>query len=152
MKFICDAMLSSLGKWLRAAGYDTLIIENSMSDKQILSLAQASQRIIITRDCHFLKMNHAIGLIYLKHNDLETNISEINHQIDIDWLHAPFSRCLICNTPFIQPTLERIKLLPERIRNEHSEFWFCPTCQHVYWEGSHTKHMIEQLKFWKNLE
>lgn len=35
MKFLCDHMLSRLGKWLRAAGYDTEIIVSSISDHEI---------------------------------------------------------------------------------------------------------------------
>ena len=38
-KFLCDKMCAELGRWLRVAGYDTAIIDNSCSDAAILERA-----------------------------------------------------------------------------------------------------------------
>ena len=48
-KFIVDAMLGTLAKWLRMMGYDTLY-SKSYNDAQILSIAARTGRIIITSD------------------------------------------------------------------------------------------------------
>jgi uncharacterized protein len=55
-KFLCDHMLVRLGRWLRAAGYDTAIIEDALSDREILDRAIHEERLLLTRDSHFLKM------------------------------------------------------------------------------------------------
>lgn len=90
MKFICDQMLSRLGKWLRAAGYDTLIIDEKVSDRHVLEMALAENRLLITRDRHFLQMKRAAPLLhYLKCNDVSSCIDELMHQVAIDWLYAP---------------------------------------------------------------
>ncbi len=150
MKFLCDHMLSRLGKWLRAAGYDTLIITTSISDHEVLTLALSDARLLITRDRHFLKMKQADPiLIYLKNNEFEKCIQELNQRIPLNWLYAPFSRCLNCNTLLEKPSLDITRQIPPRIREEKTRFWYCPICQHVYWEGSHTIRMLFQLTQWQ---
>jgi uncharacterized protein with PIN domain len=56
MKFFCDYMLVRLGKWLRAAGYDTKIATPHQTDQMILEEALGEKRYLVTRDSHFLQM------------------------------------------------------------------------------------------------
>lgn len=150
MRFLCDHMLSRLGKWLRAAGYDTDIVTSPISDQEVLSIALATNRVLVTRDRHFLKMKRAISkLLYLKNNDFEACIKELNQKIKINWLYAPFSRCLICNSPLENPCFSELEQIPLEIRKKKNEFWYCPTCRRFYWEGSHTARMRQQLQNWQ---
>jgi uncharacterized protein with PIN domain len=150
MRFLCDHMLSRLGKWLRAAGYDTDIITSPISDHEVLSIALATDRLLVTRDRHFLAMQRAISkLLYLKNNNFEACIKELNQNIKINWLYAPFSRCLICNSLLEKPRLSELKQISLEIRQKKHEFWYCSSCRHIYWEGSHTAHMRHQLQIWQ---
>jgi hypothetical protein len=151
MRFLCDLMLSRLGKWLRAAGHDTDIVTTPIPDRQVVERALSNRRLLITRDRHFLKIKVVTStLIYLKSNDFENCIQELNRSIYINWLYAPFSRCLACNSLLERPILEDlIAQIPLRIREEKTEFWYCPMCKHFYWEGSHTEHMRLQLTRWQ---
>lgn len=151
MRFLCDLMLSRLGKWLRAAGHDTDIVTTPISDRQVVEQALSDQRLLITRDRHFLKIKAVSStLIYLKSNDFKSCIQELNRSIYINWLYAPFSRCLACNSLLERPNLaDLIAQIPVRIREEKAEFWYCPTCKQFYWEGSHTEHMHLQLTRWQ---
>lgn len=151
MKFLCDHMLSRLGKWLRAAGHDTYIVTTPISDRQVAELALSEMRLLITRDRHFLRIKAVSSiLLYLKSNDFEECIQEINQAILIDWLYAPFSRCLNCNSLLENSNLDDlIGQIPTRIRQQKKEFWYCPACHHMYWEGTHTAHMLLQLTIWQ---
>ena len=101
MKFLCDQMLIRLGKWLRAAGYDTLIIEESIQDCEIYSLALQEKRFLITRDRHFLEMNDADGrVVWLESNEVEACAEELSKKLPINWLLIPISRCITCNSTF----------------------------------------------------
>lgn len=153
MKFICDQMLVHIGKWLRAAGYDTALAEESQSDREILAVALKENRLLLTRDRHFLEMEEGADLvIFLVGNEIEECIQELNRKINIDWTYKPFSRCLICNTVLEQPGPEVNKdELPADVISEAKELWFCPTCKKLYWEGSHTHHMLSQLKQWQTV-
>jgi uncharacterized protein len=148
MKFLCDQMLSRVGKWLRAAGHDTYIVTQSIPDKEVCSKAVEDARFLLTRDRHFLKMKAAIPfLIYLKNNDFERCMQELNRSVRINWLLAPFSRCLICNSLFAKPAQEKLKETSPPILQQKREFWYCPVCQKTYWEGTHTANMLRQLTF-----
>lgn len=153
MKFICDQMLAGLGKWLRVAGYDTLIVDESIEDKEILSCALRENRLLLTRDRHFQEMQAPPKtVIFFKSNSLIECIRELNHELKINWLYAPFSRCLICNSALIEPSKEDIlEQVPADIRARSEQFWFCPQCQKVYWEGSHTQKMQKQLQDWQTI-
>lgn len=129
MKFICDQMLARLGRWLRAAGYDTVIIGQSMPDKEILALAIAEDRMLLTRDRYFEGKHNAI---YLLGNSVEECAAQLSRELKMDWLAAPFTRCLECNTSLISEEMGT----------------FCPKCQKHYWEGSHTRRMLTTLTHW----
>ena len=49
-RLLCDEMWQGLGRWLRAAGYDTLIIDEGRSDQTLVDLAQRIKRVLLTRD------------------------------------------------------------------------------------------------------
>lgn len=146
-------MLASLGKWLRTAGYDTKIIETAIDDHEVLDLALKEDRILLTRDQHFLKMKNASKtLIHLKGNFIEDNVKELNSILKLHWLYKPFSRCLICNSPFIEPDAKTIlEQVPEDVRASTNQFRYCAECKKVYWMGSHTEHMLKQLQEWEKI-
>jgi uncharacterized protein len=146
-------MLAGLGRWLRTAGYDTVIIEASLDDQHILKLALDENRTLLTRDHHFLEMRtHEKDkkIIFLKGNTLEDCIQELNRELKIDWLYAPFSRCLLCNSSLVQPDEQTIlEQVPVDIRSRSYSYWYCQQCKKVYWQGSHTDRMQDQLQKWQ---
>jgi uncharacterized protein with PIN domain len=125
-------MLSRLGRWLIAAGYDTAIARPDQTDEQLLAQAAAEQRLLITRDSGLT----GPMVIQLHSNNLQECIAELSQRVHINWLLAPFTRCLVCNEPLTT-------LVP-------GERWQCPVCQRFYWEGGHTRRMREQLTRWSN--
>jgi uncharacterized protein with PIN domain len=151
VKFLCDEMLTGLGRWLRIAGYDTLIIETIMNDQEILHLALQENRLLLTRDRHFLNMGSQDSVIYLNSNTMEECVAELTKKLKINWLFSQFSRCIVCNTPFIEADPQLIlEQAPPDVQNSSTKFWYCPNCQKLFWEGSHTERMYKQLQKWQN--
>lgn len=144
MKFLCDEMLARLGRWLRAAGYDTEIAKQGQSDSEIIERAKLEKRLLLTRDTHFLEMTKE-DLIWLQGNLLEECIAELMLKLPINWLFKPFSRCLVCNRELVRAPPSSLTHVPERICQEKPMFWHCDVCQKIYWDGSHTKRMLQQL-------
>lgn len=144
-------MLEKVGKWLRIAGYDTKMVVPGMEDRQILIWALEENRLLLTRDRHFLEMKKASGiLIFLSANSIEMCIQELNKQLKIDWFYAPFSRCIVCNALLVKPEEKTIlEKAPPGVCEHAKQFWYCPHCQKLYWLGSHTKEMLKQLNRWQ---
>lgn len=153
MKFLCDQMLSELGRWLRAAGYDTAIAEAGKKDLEILETAAQEKRTLLTCDHEFLEMEAPEKtVIFLKGHSLKEYVEQLSSELHLNWLYRPFSRCLLCNSELVVPDHEAVsKLVPPKIQSQFTEFWYCENCEKVYWEGSHAKHMLEQLNTWQKL-
>ncbi len=149
MKFLCDEMLQRLGSWLRAAGYDTLIESDGRDDYALLREAIAEQRQLLTRDRKLLEYRRAPGhVILLEGNNLEECAASLSRQLPIDWLSRPFTRCLICNTELRPADEARQAAMPADVRRQDGTL-YCPTCNKVYWDGSHVRRMRHRLKQWQ---
>ena len=146
-KFLCDEMCLELGRWLRAAGYDTVIIDTPIPDKEIFKKATAENRLLLTRDKDFKKFDPKGKIvIYLRSDALDEWAKQLKEE-GINWLFHPFSRCLHCNS-LLEKTTPPLDL--EHIPKHVKKFWSCPLCGGIFWLGSHTERMEEQLKTWKN--
>src|SRR5512143_620805 len=101
-RFLCDEMLQRLGRWLRAAGYDTAIAAAGQDDRELVQQANNENRLLLTRDRHMAQFRNGRGLVMLlEPNSLTSEVADISERFAIDWLLRPFSRCLECNTPLI---------------------------------------------------
>ena len=150
MKFLCDEMLQRLGRWLRAAGYDTLIENNGREDLEILNQALAEGRYLITRDVELSQHRRAgDSVILLDCHNLEECVAELSQQLPINWLYQPFVRCMVCNTLLLAARNEQLEVLPQRLRDNLEMSVYCPSCQKVYWEGSHVTRMRRHLQQWQ---
>lgn len=148
-KFLCDQMCSKVGHWLRIAGYDTAIVEASMSDQEILKKAVNEKRLLLTSDKCFKELDKKGDTIfYLKSSLIDEWAERLKVEAGVDWLFCPFSRCLHCNSLLKKalPNHEDNTLIPRDI----SEFWICKVCNQYFWRGSHTKRMESRLKDWTN--
>ncbi|UGB36988.1 Mut7-C RNAse domain-containing protein [Frateuria soli] len=149
VSLFCDAMLASLARWLRAAGYDTGLASVSARDRAVLDACLAQSRILVTRDRHLAA--HApdgIRVVLLAVDGLDAQAAELTVALGIDWTCAPFTRCLLDNTSLHDATPgERTRVAP-RARNLPGPFRACPACGRVYWPGSHVRRMQARLEHW----
>ena len=49
-RFLCDEMLRGLGRWLRAAGYDTVIAGGGIPDRALAARCAEEDRVLLTKD------------------------------------------------------------------------------------------------------
>lgn len=146
-KFLCDHMCIELGRWLRAAGYDTAIINDAMPDRDIYIQAVQEKRRLLTRDRHFKEIDpDKIVVIFLREESLDSWARQLKNEEGVDWLYRPFSRCLVCNSEL--EITYATKDIPKGVLEYNTEFWVCPSCQKTYWKGSHAKRMLDKLSVW----
>lgn len=146
-RFLCDEMLQRLGRWLRAAGYDTAIASPGADDHELVQQANAEKRWLLTRDRHMAEFRNGGGqVILLEENSTAGVVAELSKRFEINWQLRPFSRCLECNTPIIPATRQQYAQLPEGALSVSDKVWYCPTCDKLYWDGSHVRRMRHTLE------
>lgn len=150
MKFLCDEMLRGLARWLRVAGYDTTSAEAGEADAALLARARAQGRRLLTRDRKMGERKGSDGVVVLLVcNDTEGCSAALERSLPVDWLHAPFSRCLRCNTPLTDAPDAMRERVPENVLERGEALYCCESCNRVYWEGGHVRRMREKLERWR---
>ncbi len=148
-RFICDEMLNRLARWLRAAGYDTEQVAHGVNDRDLMAHAVASDRLILTRDHKFLERRGSASQVFLVISGaIDEQAHELTAPLGINWLKAPFSRCLMDNAPLRPAIKAEIDDLPWPSQSLTGPFTTCPDCGRHYWTGSHTLRMRDKLEAW----
>lgn len=146
MRLLCDEMLKGVGRWLRAAGYDVAIVEDGARDDDLLARAAAEHRLLLTCDRRLAgRAAPDATVIVLRTERFEGAARELRERLGIDWLHAPFTRCLLDNAPLIPAHEDTIAGLPATVRQGDGPIMRCPQCDRVYWPGSHVRRMLAKL-------
>ena len=149
-RLLCDAMLSRLGRWLRAAGYDTLIAEDVAEDRHLLEITRADGRVLITRDRELAGRGTAEAcVLHLRSDRAAEQAQELRRHLHIDWLHAPFTRCVVDNAPLRAARSDEWQAVPPKARALGGPFLTCPACGRLYWQGSHHRRMAARLASWQ---
>ena len=141
MKFLCDAMLGGLAKWLRAAGYDTYYAREGtdVSDSFLTEKALAEGRVLLTSDGGFLERkpvrDGSVGFLKVPHLPVEEQLRLV---VDRFGLSRRQSRCMECNgeLEIVSPDAVAGRV-PEGVIQDHDEFFRCGSCGRVFWHGSH---------------
>lgn len=140
-RFVADAHLGGLARLLRMAGFDTLY-DNGYRDDEIVAIADAEDRIVLTRDRELLKRRAVSHGCYLHAIKPEIQFRELFDRLGLAPGAQPFSLCLHCNLALraVDKALV-LDALPPSVRELHEEFTTCEACRRVYWKGSHNKRM-----------
>lgn len=146
MRLLCDEMLAGLARWLRAAGHDTALAPPQASDRALVELARAERRLLLTRDRSLPE--RAPDLVLLLPEPLEAQAAALSRLLGLDWLAAPFTRCLVDNTPLRPASAQALAALPAQTTSLPGPFRTCPACGRVYWPGSHVRRMAARLEHW----
>jgi uncharacterized protein len=62
VRFLCDEMLRGLGRWLRAAGFDTVIAEQRLPDRVLARRSAEEDRVVLTKDRHLAAWQRGLAL------------------------------------------------------------------------------------------
>ena len=140
MKFIADGMLGKLTRWLRMLGQDVQY-SNKLDDAELIVMAKKERRILLTRDVELYQRAVAKGVeaFYIEGQTEAVKLAELAKRFAIPLeIDLKRSRCPRCNTK-IRPTPKE-KLAGKVEKNTfiyYDEFWKCPKCGHIYWQGAH---------------
>ena len=138
LKFITDASLTRLARWLRLLGYDTSVHLDT-AGRQMLRKAEAEKRIVLTRRQDMLDRQFS-GKVFLitqitTGGQLREVISEFFLKIDQQNM---FRICLVCNEKLFPVSKEDVQdIVPPFVFQNCNQYNKCRHCGKIYWEGTH---------------
>lgn len=155
MKFVIDGMLGKLARWLRMMGHDVKY-SNSTDDSTLLTIAKEEHRILLTRDFALYQRAVAreIEAFYVEGQTEQERLAELAATFGISLeIDMATSRCPKCNTQVKPVPIEKVANRVEKSTLEHNiNFWECPKCGQVYWQGAHWTKIRETLEISWNLQ
>jgi uncharacterized protein with PIN domain len=143
-RFIIDANLGKLAKFMRLLGFDSLY-RNDYRDAEVVAIAVNEQRIVLTRDRRLLYIKHISHGYWVRAVDVESQIDEVLRRFDLFRSIQPFARCLVCNGIMAPVTkADILDRLEPKTRLYYEVFQRCTDCRRIYWEGSHMEDMRQR--------
>jgi uncharacterized protein with PIN domain len=145
MKFVVDCMLGKLAKWLRILGFDTVYL-NKAEDRDLLLIARRQQRILLTKDLGLLQAAKDIRSLFIESDDWPEQLGQVLVAYNLGDSVRPHSRCLTCNVKLKTiPKQTARNLVTPFVLERASSFAVCPSCERVYWPGTHFRSMDAKI-------
>lgn len=148
LKFLADGMLGKLTRWLRILGCD-VEYASDLADAELLRIAKSQKRVLLTKDFEFYKqaVGRNIETYYLEGQMTHEKLAELAKRFSINLtVDMTTSRCPKCNTPVKEAPKSQIEEKVEmNTLKGYEEFWLCPKCGQVYWQGAHWNKIRETL-------
>jgi hypothetical protein len=147
MKFIADRMLGKLAKELRMLGYDTVYYRGEDA-YLLITLGREEGRVILTRSTKLTAKRPEDRIVRIMGDKPAFQLRELIQRRIISLDEEPlFSRCLACNILLDEmPREEAEGKVPDFIFYQQKEFFRCPQCSRIYWQGSHQDHMKRKIE------
>ena len=158
MKFLVDAMLGKLARFLRIFGYDTVYANDLIGyfkidpipDEKLIEFAHKNNRIIITKD-YPLYNGYRSKSLYLKGEGVYNYLNQLRQKINLDYeFSLEKARCSVCNSKLKK--VDNKNSIKEHVKHatfkNYNEFFQCnnSNCQKVFWNGPHIADIIKNLR------
>jgi uncharacterized protein len=146
-KYLTDATLAKLAKWLRLLGYDTVVFLRE-AGREMLNLACAEKRIVLTKRQDMLERQFSGELYLVAGKDIGSQIKEVINEFSlIIEKQKIFRICLTCNERLFPIAKEEARdLVPPYVFANCSEYNKCPHCLRIYWAGTHGRNALQFLE------
>ena len=147
LRFVADAMLGRLAKWLRILGCDTLY-DSAWKDLHLVRIARAQDRILLTRNLA-LARRKGVRALLLDSDNLDQQLAQLHHVLGLV-AQTRLGRCPLCNEPLEPINKDQAwGQVPSFVFVKQREFFICPSCNRFYWRGTHWEHMRERVASWQ---
>ncbi len=142
-------MLGKLTRWLRMLGQD-VEYTTAMADQTLILEAKKTSRVLLTRDIQLFQraMTRGAEALLIEGRDEAENLADLATRFKFKLqINLKTSRCSKCNTQIRSVRKDTIiDKIPKKTSTYYNEFWECPNCKQVYWQGAHWKRIEKTLR------
>jgi uncharacterized protein with PIN domain len=121
-------------------GHD-VTYSNTLNDVELIVMAKKERRILLTKDLELYQRATAkcIDAFYVEGRTEAERLAELAKRFDISLvIDLKNSRCPRCNTKLRSTPKEKLAGKVEKNTFAYyDDFWKCPKCGHIYWQGAH---------------
>lgn len=146
LRFVADAMVGKLARWLRVLGLD-VTYDPALDDRQLMALARRQKRVLLTRDAPLARRTNGPRTLLIESEDYREQLQQVVTAYRLDPWRQLFTRCVECNHPLERASREEVReRIPIYVYFTQAEFKRCPGCSKVLWGGTHRDRMVELLE------
>jgi uncharacterized protein len=147
-RFLCDAGLGGLARWLRASGYEAIWIQD-IDDDSLLHESVRLDAIILTTDSMLMERrvlrDGIIPAVWVP--PTLTMLEQLALVFKELGLEMRDSRCMSCGGEMIEVDKEIVRgRIPPRTLKWLDEFFECKQCGKLFWHGTHWQRITSRLK------
>ena len=146
-RFICDASLGGLARWLRAAGYEAEWLDSGGPD-QLLRRARADGWTLLTTDSRLMER----AAIRDGSVPAQWIPSDLSRTAQLQMLMRDLSlkvrdpRCMTCGGELRAVRKEDVAVrIPPKTAKWKDEYYVCSGCDGLFWQGTHWQRIARRL-------
>lgn len=150
-RFLVDAMLGRLARWLRLLGFDAAY-DADIADAELARRAFEEGRVVLTRDRALPDEWRLPRVLVLRSEKPGEQLRELARTFPLRRAARLFSRCSRCNAPLETVAAEAVAAqVPQRVLARRPPLQRCPACGRIYWHGSHVERIRRALdRIWSD--
>ena len=147
-RFLCDASLGGLARWLRAAGYEAELAPG-VAPKRLPDEAVRRGAVLLTTDGEALDRRIAadgsLRVVWLPTSlRVEEKLALVLRDLGLA-LRGP--RCMACGGALEERAKESVLgRIPPRTARWKDEYFVCAACDRLYWRGTHWERIAAALR------
>ena len=147
VRFLCDAMLGGLARWLRAAGYDAEF-QHGISDPALVARGHATGRIVLSSDrgifARSIVRTGVVRALFIPRH--RPPLEQLTFALGRLGLPIRDPRCMACGGGLVEVEKESVRGEAPPITFENVEqFWRCTACSKLLWKGSHWQGIMARI-------
>jgi len=148
VRFIVDANVGKLARWLRMLGYDTMYF-NDIDDGELVKLGLKQKRVIVTKDTQIMLRrvitDGRVRAVLITDDDPKDQFRFLSKEFKLD-RSKQFTRCLECNQVLVHRDRNEVReLVPPYVFKTQTQYYQCLECERVYCRATHWQHMTQEL-------
>jgi hypothetical protein len=121
-----------------------------MTDKALIQKAKKTNRVLLTRDLQLFQraISRGAEAFLIESTNEAQNLASLAKRFGFKLeINLKASRCPKCNTQIRSVRKDEVvNRIPKTTSTYYNEFWECPNCKQVYWQGAHWRRIKKTLR------